>query len=167
MRVSHLRKFKQLRRHLNQTTMRLFWQPIPGAVLWRIIVRATAAQGTAGRTWLIANLVRFTTRTHWELGGSEKNIGDAWQISWLQKSYGFQKDLRLEGTQLGLNLPVDTLELEEPFRRLLGSQVSVKYSEAPWRGWKCSPSDKTSADGANIINILREEIGRDIPSWRG
>lgn len=50
-----------LKHCLNKTTLQSFWHPLPGALLFCLIVGVAASKGKPERPWFVANLIRLTT----------------------------------------------------------------------------------------------------------
>lgn len=51
----------QLKYHLNLTCLISLWHPIPGALLWCLVVGVEISEGTPEHSWFVANLMRTVT----------------------------------------------------------------------------------------------------------
>ena len=51
----------QLKYHLNLSAIHSLWYPVPGALLWCLVVGVEASQSTSLHPWFVANLMRAVT----------------------------------------------------------------------------------------------------------
>jgi len=52
---------KKLKYHLNLSPLNNLWQPIPGALIWCLLVGVEASQGMPEYPWFVANLMKAVT----------------------------------------------------------------------------------------------------------
>ena len=65
--LSHTEKLRRLQYHIRQSPKHDYWTPIPGALIWCLMVAISASKGLPIKEFFVANMMRATIGVAFEL----------------------------------------------------------------------------------------------------